>query len=87
MKRTLLYAAICVALSACTAPHPQTITRVVTPPPLLMVPVAKPAKPNPKTATQKDVAIFIVEQNAAIDACNARLNIIKKWSKNQHGYR
>ncbi len=80
MNHKLLCTAICAVLTGCTSER--IIYRPVTVPPGLTQAVQKPLKPNAKTATQKDVAVFLLEQNAAIDYCNARLKIISNWSNN-----
>lgn len=67
-----------VMLTAC-AHQPQVITRTVTPPPLLTQPVPKPIKPNAKTATQKDVAVYLVELNGALDLANFKLILLDEW--------
>lgn len=51
-------------------------------PPWLTEAVNPPVIPNPKTATQRDIARFIVQQRAALQTCNAQLSTIKNWSKN-----
>ncbi|PIE46393.1 MAG: hypothetical protein CSA44_00075 [Gammaproteobacteria bacterium] len=78
MNRKLLCAAICAALAGCTSER--IIYRPVIVPPGLTEAVQKPLKPNSITATQKDVAVFLIEQDAAINYCNARLKIIRNWS-------
>ncbi len=82
MNKKLLCAAISIALSGCVSEH--IIYRPVSVPMPLTQAVQKPLKPNPETATQKDVAVFLLEQNAAIDYCNAKLKIIRNWS-NKNG--
>lgn len=81
MNKKLLPACILFALTGCTSER--LIYRPVAVPTGLTQTVQKPLKPNPKTATQKDVGIFLIEQNAALDACNEQLNLIRNWSK-QH---
>ncbi len=77
--RLLLGFAVALAsiLSGCTAPAP----RVITPPALLVEPVAKPIKPNPRTATQKDVAVYLVELKGALELANLKLTLIKQWGE------
>lgn len=70
--------AIACVLSACTSQ--QTVYRPLTIPAGLVTPVAHPDTPNPATATQRDVALFVIEQRQAIDLCNAQLTTIKSWS-------
>lgn len=70
-------------LSACTlsacAP-PQVVYRQMPVPEGLTAPVAHPLTPNAQTATQRDVALYLIQQRQAIDLCNAQLHTIKQWS-------
>lgn len=79
MNKKLLPTCILFALTGCTSER--IIYRPLSVPAGLTAAVQKPLKPNPKTATQQDVAVFLVEQNAAIDLCNTQLKIIHDWSK------
>ncbi len=79
MNRKLICAAISVALSGCVSER--IVYRPIPVPKPLTQAVQKPLKPNPETATQQDVAVFLIEQNAAIELCNQQLNTIRDWRK------
>ncbi len=86
--KTIALLCLVIGLTGCASDR--VIYRASAPLPIpagILDPVQKPAKPDPQTATQKDVGIFLLEQNATIDYCNLRLGIIKNWSKKQYGYR
>lgn len=81
MNKNLLPVCILLTLTGCASER--LIYQPVAVPAGLTQAVQKPLKPDPKNATQKDVGVFLIEQNATIDACNEQLKLIKKWSK-QH---
>jgi len=43
-------------------------------------PAAAPGKTDPQSATQRDVARYLIEQHQALATCNARLTVIRQWS-------
>ncbi len=81
MKKKILSLYIALALGGCAREQVVYRYRPLPVPKGLTQIVQKPVKPNPKTATQKDIGIFLIEQNAAIDSCNAKLMTIEQWSK------
>ncbi len=78
--------ALALLLSACATTQPKVITRVITPPNLLTEAVPKPQKPDPDTATQKDVAVWLVELDSALDLANFKLNAVRAWSNKANGH-
>lgn len=68
-----------ISLTACTRGIPRYHPIAV--PTGLTAPVATPEKPDPHTATQRDVARYLIEQHQALTTCNARLTVIRQWSE------
>lgn len=80
MKRKIV--TVCIAMTLVSGCTTTTVkTRVITPPALLTQPVFSPVKPNSKIATQKDVAVYLVELKSAFDLANLKLQLINEWSK------
>lgn len=69
---------LAITLTACTRDIPHYRPIVV--PAGLAAPVATPEKPDPQSATQRDVARYLIEQHQALATCNARLTVIRQWS-------
>lgn len=69
--------ALLVMLTACTAP--QTEFLPILPPETLLTAVPAPEIPDPKTATQKTVALYLIEQQQALTLCNTQLQILQDW--------
>ena len=72
------FAALALCLAGCA--EPQIVYRPVAVPAGLTQSVTQPALPNPKTATQRDVALYLIGQHEALEMCNARLAAIRNWS-------
>lgn len=83
MRRLLLCFAALWSVSACATPPPAApiveVVKVKVPDPLL-APIDKPLVPT--NADQRDVAVFILEQDMAIDVCNGQLAAIR-WINEQ----
>lgn len=71
-------AALALCIAGCA--EPQIVYRPVAVPAGLIQTVPQPALPNPKTATQRDVALYLIGQHEALEMCNARLEAIQNWS-------
>ena len=71
-------AALALCLAGCA--EPQIVYRPVAVPAGLAQRVPQPALPDPKTATQRDVALYLIGQHEALEMCNARLEAIQHWS-------
>lgn len=65
-------------LAACTTP--KVVYRPVAVPAGLTESVVYPLPPNPQTATQRDVALYVIALHEALDMANARLAAIRDWS-------
>lgn len=76
MKTVVIALALC--LAACA--EPQVVYRPVAVPAGLAQRVPQPALPDPKTATQRDVALYLIALHEALDMANARLAAIRDWS-------
>lgn len=76
MKSALLLSAA--LLAACTTP--KVVYRPVAVPAGLTESVAYPLPPHPQTATQRDVALYLIALHEALDMANARLEAIRNWS-------
>ena len=70
---------LAITLTACTRDIPHY--RPIAVPAGLAAPVAAPEKPDPQSATQRDVARYLIEQHQALATCNARLTVIRQWSE------
>lgn len=66
-----------VLLGACTTQAPQPM--LILPPEMLLQSIPRPAVPDAQTATQKDVAKLLLEQQQALALCNATLSALKDW--------
>lgn len=71
-------AALALCLVGCA--EPQIIYRPVPVPAGLTQTVPHTRLPDPKTATQRDVALYLIGQHEALEMCNARLEAIRNWS-------
>ena len=74
MTRLLL----CLLLAGCA--HERIVYRPVPVPAGLLQPVTHPIIPDPQTATQRDVALLLIEQHQALAVYQARLTAIATWS-------
>lgn len=70
---------LAITLTACTRDIPHY--RPIAVPGGLTAAVAAPEKPDPQSATQRDVARYLIEQHQALATCNARLTVIRQWSE------
>ena len=77
MRATALLLAV--SLAACTRDIPHY--RPIAVPGGLTAAVAAPEKPDPQSATQRDVARYLIEQHQALATCNARLTVIRQWNE------
>lgn len=77
-KRWLVCALFSVPLLAgCTTER--IVYQPVLPPDALLKPAEMPLKPNPNTATQRDVAIYLIELNSTLDRCINQQKILQQW--------
>ena len=74
MTRLLL----CLLLAGCA--HERIVYRPVPVPAGLLQPVTHPTIPDPQTATQRDVALLLIEQHQTLAVYRARLAAIAIWS-------
>ena len=72
---TLIFALF---LVGCTTP--KMVYRPVAVPAGLTEAVSYPLPPNPQTATQRDVALYLIALHEALDMANTRLAAIRNWS-------
>ena len=77
MRAIVLLLAITLTACARDIPH----YRPIAVPGGLTAAVAAPEKPDPQSATQRDVARYLIEQHQALATCNARLTVIRQWSE------
>lgn len=70
---------LAITLTACTRDIPHY--RPIAVPGGLTAAVAAPEKPDPQSATQRDVARYLIEQHQALATCNARLTVIRQWNE------
>jgi len=70
---------LAITLTACARDIPHY--RPIAVPGGLTAAVAAPEKPDPQSATQRDVARYLIEQHQALATCNARLTVIRQWNE------
>lgn len=75
MNKCLILAAL--LLTACQSPPPAP--RLILPPEALLQISPSPAVPDAQSATQKDVAKLLLEQQQALRICAAQIQAIQDW--------